>query len=75
MAKVDFAGNGGKFISVSLGINEVRFLKWAAMSRCQHDNQSSIDFCESFTYQDDAFAGNRLLCFSGSLFVGQFWDD
>ena len=60
MATVGRAGNSGKLVRVTLRVYQVRLWNWAAMSRCQHNDQSSIDFREGFTHQDDTFVGHRL---------------
>ena len=51
MVTVSTAGNSGKFVRVTIRVYQVRLWNWAAMPRCQHDNQSSINFREGFTNQ------------------------
>ena len=42
MVTVGTAGNSGKLVRVTIRVYQVRLWNWAAMPRCQHDNQSSI---------------------------------
>ena len=61
MATVGRAGNSGKLVRVTIRVYQVRLWNWAAMSRCQHNDQASIDFREGFTNQDDTFVGQVLV--------------